>query len=1016
MNGPHNPPDGTAPYLPQPVAGAEDTADPTTVARAGTTHPDATASAWSIGDVPGYEVTSEIARGGMGAVLAARDQTLDREVAIKVILEGKDRDGAGARFVREARITARLPHPGVPPVHALGTLANGAPFLVMKLIRGTTLAALLARRPSPHHDLPRSVQVFEQIAQAVGFAHARGIIHRDLKPANVMVGEFGEVQVMDWGLAKFGTRNPERGIEESDLNSEFRVPDSAFEGTVAGAVMGTPSFMAPEQARGAAVDQRADVFALGAILCVVLTGQPPFPGGKSAVETVRRAAAGDLTEVFAKLDACGADAELVALAKRCLAPAAGDRFADAKEVADAVARYRDGVEARVRQAESERSAAAAREAEQRKRRRVVRRATGLVVAVLVLGIAGTTVGMVRAGRARDAEVEQKKQALAARDAATSANEHTRQTQAILLGVFTDLDLRKVRADTDPLEQVLARRLVRAAGQLDALAADDPLGVAALQANLSASLSGLGFPREALPTARKAHEAQLARFGPDHPDTLASLDNVAVCYYLDGKYDVARPLYEDVVARRKVALGPDHPDTLRSMSNLADCYRALGRIDLALPLLQETLARRTAALGANHADTLTSLNNLAALYLLRADFLRALAMFEDCLKRRRDALGPDHIDTRTSLGNLAHALQAADKLDAALPLLEETVTLMTKRLGPDHPSTLTALSNLGLGYHAAKQFDKSVPLMEETLRLSKTRLGPDHPDTLVNMNNLASGYQARGRIDLAVPLFEEALKFEKIKLGENHPTTLLTMNNLALGYQALKKYDLAVPLLEEGLRRLREKSGDNHPDTVALKSNLGQAYRATGTSDRALPLLEEVLAYRRGNQGAGHPLTLGSLTSLAEAYAESGQGAKAVPLFDEFLDHHRRQLKPNDPFLAGFLLQIAQVFVRTNQHAAVEKYLREALAILEKLAPTNWATADTKSQLGGALLAQKKLAEARPLLLAGYEGLRKAPAKPKQASVTLAAALDRLIRLAEAEEKPEEAKRWREEKGRVLGKE
>ena len=133
-------------------------------------------------EVPGYRVVREIARGGMGRVLAAFDLALDRDVALKVLLPGASSD----RFVRESKITARLPHPGIPPVHALGMLADGSPFLAMKLIAGQTLADEMKTA-----DRPRLLQAFTQVCQAVGFAHSRGVIHRDLKPANIMVGAFG---------------------------------------------------------------------------------------------------------------------------------------------------------------------------------------------------------------------------------------------------------------------------------------------------------------------------------------------------------------------------------------------------------------------------------------------------------------------------------------------------------------------------------------------------------------------------------------------------------------------------------------------------------------------------------------------------------------------------------------------------------------------------------------------------------------------------------------------------------
>jgi serine/threonine protein kinase len=167
--------------------------------------------------VPGYVVTREVARGGMGIVYAAHDPTFDRELAIKVMYPGQD----AARFVVEARVTAGLPHPGVPPVHTLGALADGRPFLTMKLIRGRTLADEL--RAVERADLPHLLDVFERICLTVGFAHSRGVIHRDLKPQNVMVGSFGEVQVMDWGLAR-PTKDEEQTDTPEGSPSSFLLP------------------------------------------------------------------------------------------------------------------------------------------------------------------------------------------------------------------------------------------------------------------------------------------------------------------------------------------------------------------------------------------------------------------------------------------------------------------------------------------------------------------------------------------------------------------------------------------------------------------------------------------------------------------------------------------------------------------------------------------------------------------------------------------------------------------------
>jgi serine/threonine protein kinase/Flp pilus assembly protein TadD len=349
--------------------------------------------------VPGYRVLREIARGGMGRVLAALDLALDRDVALKVLLPG----ARAERFVRESKITARLPHPGIPPVHALGTLADGSPFLAMKLIAGQTLAEAMKTG-----DRPRLLEAFTQVCQAVGFAHSRGIIHRDLKPANVMVGSFGEVQVMDWGLAKDLTGHE---VADESCSSELRIapiadlgPDqttdprplgeSTDDRTQAGQVMGTPAFMAPEQARGEATDARADVFALGGILCAILTGQAPY-SGKSILEVLHRAASADLVEANARLAECGTDAELVALCRDCLAAAPEGRPQDAGAVAARVAAHQAAVRERLRRAELERAEARVQAEEERKRREVERQRRraqlGLAGAVLLL-VAGAAGG------------------------------------------------------------------------------------------------------------------------------------------------------------------------------------------------------------------------------------------------------------------------------------------------------------------------------------------------------------------------------------------------------------------------------------------------------------------------------------------------------------------------------------------------------------------------------------------------------------------------------------------------
>lgn len=352
----------------------------------------------SAGDAGRYQLHGEIARGGMGVVLQGRDVDLGRDVAVKVLLE-KHRDSPEMihRFVEEAQIAGQLQHPGIIPVYELGRLHDDRLYIAMKLIRGRTLAALLESRGDANEERPRYLAIFEQLCQAMAYAHSCGVIHRDLKPSNVMAGRFGEVQVMDWGLAKVIDRG---GIadEERSLRSQaeiapvrtLRTGSSANESR-AGSVLGTPCYMAPEQARGLldTLDERADVFGLGAILCEILTGLPPYTG-PSGNDVYGKASRADLTDALVRLGGCGAEAELIALAKSCLAIAPRDRPRDAGVVASALTTHLAGVQERLRAAELARVRAESQAAEERKRRILV---AGLAVSILALAALGIGGGL-----------------------------------------------------------------------------------------------------------------------------------------------------------------------------------------------------------------------------------------------------------------------------------------------------------------------------------------------------------------------------------------------------------------------------------------------------------------------------------------------------------------------------------------------------------------------------------------------------------------------------------------------
>jgi tetratricopeptide (TPR) repeat protein len=361
-----------------------------------------------------YQVLGEIARGGMGAILRGHDRDLRRDVAIKVLDPRlAEQQEVVRRFVEEAQIGAQLQHPGVVPVYELGLMADERPFFTMKLVKGRTLASLLGARKSPAAELRRFLAIFEQICQTMAYAHTKGVLHRDLKPANVMVGAFGEVQVVDWGLAKVlsrgGVADEKRAIRERESQRTIIETVRSGQGSggtdsVVGSVMGTPAYMPPEQARGEldGLDERADVFALGAILCEVLTGAPPYVegGGTSPTESVvQQAARGHLAPARERLAASKADEELVKLCLGCLAPAPQARPSSAEEVARGIHEYLSGTEERARAAQLAAAEARVQAAEEGKRRRLTLALAGaLVLLLLALGGGYVVISEQREGR------------------------------------------------------------------------------------------------------------------------------------------------------------------------------------------------------------------------------------------------------------------------------------------------------------------------------------------------------------------------------------------------------------------------------------------------------------------------------------------------------------------------------------------------------------------------------------------------------------------------------------------
>jgi serine/threonine protein kinase len=818
----------------------------------------------AVPQVPGYKLLDEVGRGGMGVVYRARDTALVRDVAVKLLRDRYPADSPIARrFTDEARITAQLQHPGIPPVHAVGVLSDGSPFLAMKLIKGQTLAARLARRPGEQADgfaslrrepgearaagstppadaggsLGRGslnfIAVFEQVCQAVAYAHDRRVIHRDLKPSNVMVGKFGEVQVMDWGLAKVlpeGGPPAVAGRERrpAEGGTVIRTPRAgtadtpeAFGGstpaTRAGSVLGTPAYMSTEQAGGEVdrLDERCDVFGLGAILCEILTGKPPYTG-RDEDQVFRQAMSANQADAHARLAACRAEPELVALCLRCLAAEPDDRPRDAGEVAEAVAALRAAAEDRARRAELDRL----RAAEQAKRRRMLLAASGAVAAVLLAGLGASLWQTRRATTAEATAITSAEQArLNAENAERSAREAVAERDAKGLALAAEQRARQDEAKArqqafDALRTMTAEVVARKFAQGAALTDDDRKflrGVIA-QFDAFAAIKGddpdsravraegrmrVGWMRHRLGEIKEAEQ--------DYDQAVEIQGQLASDF-------PARPEFQETLAKTLTARGILLYTTGRPKEAERDYDRALG--------IQKKLAAEFPARPEFREQVATTHNNRGSVRADTGRFPEAVNDFDEALgiRERLAADFPARPEYRDELAashaNRARVRYTTNRMPEAAKDFDRAVDIYSQ-LRADFPSRPEFRQNL------ARSHLGRAALLRHLGRLKESE--QDYDWAVGGLKQLSADFPAR-------PAFRQDLA-----MCHNNRGKLLYQSGRA--QEAERAYDLAL-----GLRRQLAADFPDQPDRrnelADTYLNLALLYKQRGDWAAAKRLLLE----------------------------------------------------------------------------------------------------------------------------------------------------------------------------------
>jgi eukaryotic-like serine/threonine-protein kinase len=824
---------------------------------------------------PSYELREEIGRGGMGVVYRARDPAFDRDVAVKLLADRYPADSPAAeRFLSEARITGQLQHPGIPAVHQVGTLADGRPFLAMKLIKGSTLEAILKQRADPAADRGRLLAIFEAVCQAVGYAHAHHVIHRDLKPANVMVGAFGEVQVMDWGLAKvLGEDTPATAdsVEAAQTRAwtQFSPTPEAGSHTQAGSVVGTPAFIPPEQAIGEIerVNKRSDVFGLGALLAVVLTGKPPYVG--ETVESVRvQAVRGKLQECFARLDVSGAEPALVALCKECLAFEPVERPTDAGAVAQAVAAFREAANERARRAELERvrvegeqATAEARAAERRKRRRLAIAAVALLAVAVVVGLTAVLVVQQRAN-AELAEEQAKVQARFELAQKAIATFHTGVSEDALLKneQFKELRtklLKEAAGFYGDLEKLLQ-------GQTDAKSRQL---LAAGYFQLGELTAKIGSRAEALAVHRKALAVRRDLAGATGADVETRLD-VARGLWAVG--DLLLDTGDRVGALRAyeeqrditTALEAESPtDAVRAVlagshANIGVLLWRTGKLAEALEAQGKALAIRQKLADANPAvahfqtDLAGSHNNIAIVLSQTGKPEEALVQYRQALAIREklaDAnTGVAHFqyDLARIHFNIGYLLWETGKSEEALAAHDKALAIRQK-LADANPAVIQFQSDLADCY-----YNIGIQLYDTG------KLG----EALATHEKARAIRQKLADATLTVTWFQSDLASSHVYIG-------CVLDRMGMAAEALAEFDKA--------RVIQQKLADANPAVTEFpwrlaytNNNMGEMLAQTGKPGEALAAYEKARAIRQKLADA-HPTTTSHLTDLGYSHAYRG---------------------------------------------------------------------------------------------------------------------------------------------------
>jgi non-specific serine/threonine protein kinase/serine/threonine-protein kinase len=896
-----------------------------------------------------YTLVEPIGAGGMGVVWRAKQtEPVKRFVAVKLIKAGMDSRQVLARFEAERQALALMDHPNIAKVLD-GGLHDGRPFFVMELVKGLPITEYC-----DHHKLtPKErLELFVPVCQAIQHAHQKGVIHRDIKPSNVIVAMYDDrpvVKVIDFGVAKAtGAALTERTL------------DTGF-----GGVVGTPQYMSPEQATfdNLDIDTRSDVYALGVLLYELLTGSPPFAPRelekRGLLEILRVVREDEPPRPSTRLNTADA-----------LPTLSANRGTEPKKLTGLLRNELDWI---------------VMKALEKDRTRRYETANGFAADVL---------------RYLSGEAVQAHPPSASYRLKKFARRHKGQAIAltVVLGTLVvgtvgiTLGLLEARRQRDAADAERQNALAeRAATVVEKQRADEAARSARLAAQRADTINDFlikGLLAQADPrnnpvgdklTVRQLLDRASTAVDNDptlltQPDVEASIRGVLGNVYLQlGAYQQAEPLLRRALDLHRPMRGDDDAVTLDAANDLGIILRQLDRFPEAAELLRDVQTRRTRLLGSDSPKTISAENNLAVVLMNQGQWTQAEAMFRSCRERIRKIPGFDEREYLFVVANLAWVLESQEDVPAkvaeAAKLLRDHMSDFRRVWGEKSPEIYTVWDSLGTAVRLLGDPAAAVEWHRKALAGRRFMLGEDQDLTLASRNNLALALLGTGKPKEAEAIFRDLL-------ATKSPTGIIELR------RPYYLHNLALSLREQG--RIAEA------EPYMRESH--EAWLRTG--------------------GPTHRETLDVVRGLMDLQVLRGGWSDAEILLSELVPAVRAKFDPALPLVADFRHRLGWVRLQLGKYEDAEPDLRAGLAYREKAMPNLWPTFNTTSMLGGALLGQKKYAEAEPLLRKGYEGMKQREKSiPPQAAPRLPEALDRLIELSVATNRPDDVKKWRAERAK-----